>query len=136
MVCPGRLRPSPCSSRRTSSFRCRRFGRATGRPPAQPSAGRPVAGLHAARVTLSALAEDLASHGYVVVGIDHTYDPMPRLAAEPVIEAGLDDWLGDPIDQQDGHLVRYAGRSQAPGRTAASRAPSTPSWARITVPDG
>ena len=31
-------------------------------------------GFTSPRSTLTALAEDLASHGYVVVGIDHTYE--------------------------------------------------------------
>jgi len=47
-----------------------------------PPAGRPHSlplvvlspGYTNPRATLSALAEDLASHGYVVVGIDHTYE--------------------------------------------------------------
>ena len=47
-----------------------------------PPAGRPHSlplvvlspGFTQPRATLSALAEDLASHGYVVVGIDHTYE--------------------------------------------------------------
>jgi dienelactone hydrolase len=47
-----------------------------------PPAGRPHSlplivlspGYTQPRATLSALAEDLASHGYVVVGIDHTYE--------------------------------------------------------------
>ena len=35
-------------------------------------------GFTTSRSTLTALAEDLASHGYVVAGIDHTYESTPR----------------------------------------------------------
>jgi hypothetical protein len=49
------------------------------------------------RNSLSSLAEDLASHGYVVVGIDHTYEtyavtfPDGRIATCASCEAGHDD---------------------------------------------
>jgi predicted dienelactone hydrolase len=49
-----------------------------GAPPAGRTHGLPLVvlspGYTAPRSTLSGLAEDLASHGYVVVGIDHTYE--------------------------------------------------------------
>jgi dienelactone hydrolase len=47
-------------------------------PPAGPARGLPLVvlspGFTNPRSTLTALAEDLASHGYVVAGIDHTYE--------------------------------------------------------------
>src|SRR6202030_68991 len=46
--------------------------------PAGPRRGLPLVvlspGFTNSRSTLTALAEDLASHGYVVAGIDHTYE--------------------------------------------------------------
>jgi predicted dienelactone hydrolase len=46
--------------------------------PARIPRGHPLAvlspGFTNSRSTLTALAEDLASHGYVVAGIDHTYE--------------------------------------------------------------
>jgi dienelactone hydrolase len=47
-------------------------------PPAGPPRSRPLVvlspGFLGLRSSLTALAEDLASHGYVVAGIDHTYE--------------------------------------------------------------
>jgi dienelactone hydrolase len=47
-------------------------------PPAGPAHSRPLVvlspGFLGLRSSLTALAEDLASHGYVVAGIDHTYE--------------------------------------------------------------
>jgi hypothetical protein len=55
-----------------------RTNAADGAEPAGPEQGLPLAvlspGFTSARSTLTALAEDLASHGYVVAGIDHTYE--------------------------------------------------------------
>src|ERR1700752_991454 len=49
-----------------------------GAEPAGPQHSLPLVvlspGFTSPRSTLTALAEDLASHGYVVVGIDHTYE--------------------------------------------------------------
>jgi hypothetical protein len=55
-----------------------RTNAADGAAPAGPQHGLPLVvlspGFTSPRSTLTALAEDLASHGYVVAGIDHTYE--------------------------------------------------------------
>ena len=55
-----------------------RTNAADGAEPAGPQRSLPLVvlspGFTSPRSTLTALAEDLASHGYVVVGIDHTYE--------------------------------------------------------------
>ena len=55
-----------------------RTNAADGAEPAGPERSLPLVvlspGFTSPRSTLTALAEDLASHGYVVVGIDHTYE--------------------------------------------------------------
>jgi len=55
-----------------------RTNAADGAEPAGPRHGLPLVvlspGFTSPRSTLTALAEDLASHGYVVAGIDHTYE--------------------------------------------------------------
>jgi hypothetical protein len=55
-----------------------RTNAASGAAPAEPQRALPLVvlspGFTNARSALTALAEDLASHGYVVAGIDHTYE--------------------------------------------------------------
>jgi dienelactone hydrolase len=55
-----------------------RTNAADGAEPAGPQHGLPLVvlspGFTSSRSTLTALAEELASHGYVVAGIDHTYE--------------------------------------------------------------
>jgi predicted dienelactone hydrolase len=55
-----------------------RTNAADGAEPGGASARCPLVvlspGFTSPRSTLTALAEDLASHGYVVAGIDHTYE--------------------------------------------------------------
>src|SRR6516162_1741460 len=55
-----------------------RTNAADGAEPTGPQHGLPLVvlspGFTSPRSTLTALAEDLASHGYVVAGIDHTYE--------------------------------------------------------------
>jgi hypothetical protein len=51
----------------------------TGRPETFPAADRTSPGFINPRSVLTALAEDLASHGYVVAGIEHTYESVATM---------------------------------------------------------
>jgi len=61
--------------------------------PAGPRRGLPLVvlspGFTNSRSTLTALAEDLASHGYVVAGIDHTYESFATAFPDGRVTTGL-----------------------------------------------
>ncbi len=65
----------------------------SGAAPAGPPGTRPLAvlspGFTNSRSALTALAEDLASHGYVVAGIDHTYESFAVAFPDGRVATGL-----------------------------------------------
>jgi hypothetical protein len=87
--------------------------------PAGPQRGLPLAvlspGFTNSRSTLTGLAEDLASHGYVVAGIDHTYESFATAFPDGRVTTGLARQARRPAP------ARQPASSPRPAVTALSR---------------
>jgi pimeloyl-ACP methyl ester carboxylesterase len=87
-------------------------------------------GLGSPRWQYTALAEDLASHGYVVACIDHPYGGLTALPGGRVLSAASDDAAGTPEGARERSLMWASDASFVLDKLTTSPARETRAFAR------